>query len=184
MITAPTEGDIDDLLKEFEKHYEGLSISRGKMLNYLGMVFNFEQEGDYKISIDGFVKELLSTCEHIAGKAKTTASNDLFAVNEESPLLSTSKCQEFHSSTAKLLYLAKRTKPDLLTTVSFLTTRVQNPIEEDWSKLERSIRYVRGTKEMGKRLEACKVLALIVYANASFAVHPNMRSHTGTVITL
>jgi hypothetical protein len=62
--------------------------------------------------------------------------------------------------------------------VSFLTTK------EDWSKLERSIRYVRGIKEMGIRLEASKVLALVVYADASFAVHPNMRSHTGTVITL
>jgi hypothetical protein len=77
--------------------------------------------------------------------------------------------------------LSKSARPDLLTTVSFLTTRVQNPTEEDWSKLERPIRYVRGTKEMGIELETSKVLALIMYADASFVVHPIMRSHTGTV---
>jgi hypothetical protein len=37
---------------------------------------------------------------------------------------------------------------------------------------------------MGIRLEASKVLALIVYADASFTVHPNMRSRTGTMVTL
>jgi hypothetical protein len=59
MITTPTEGGIDDLLKEIEKNYEILSVSSGKVLHYLGMVLNFEQEGVCKISMDGFVEDLL-----------------------------------------------------------------------------------------------------------------------------
>jgi hypothetical protein len=55
------------------------------------MVFIFEQKGVCKISMDGFVEDMLSICEHIAGTVKTPTSNDLFAVNEESPLLSASK---------------------------------------------------------------------------------------------
>jgi hypothetical protein len=184
MITAPAESDIDSLLTELEEHYSGLSVSRGKILNYLGMVLNFEADGVCKVTMDGFVEDLLSTCQDIKGLAKTPASVELFSVDEVSPMLGDMKRKEFHSLTAKLLYQAKRARPDLLTVVSFLTTRVQRPTEEDWSKLERAIRYVRGTKELGIRLEAGKLLTLIVYVDASFAVHPNMRSHSGIVVTL
>jgi len=41
----------------------------------------------------------------------------------------------FHHITAKLLFLAKRARPDILTTVAFLTTRVKDPDEDDWNKL-------------------------------------------------
>jgi hypothetical protein len=51
----------------------------------------------------------------------------LFSVDETSPALSALKRQEFHSLTAKLLYLAKRAMSDLRTVVSFLTTRVKAP---------------------------------------------------------
>jgi hypothetical protein len=120
--------------------------------------------------------------------AKTPASVDLFSVDEALPMLGDMKRKEVYSLTAKLLYQAKRSRPDLLTVVSFLTTRLQRPTKEDWSKLERAIRYERGAKELGIRLEAGKLLGrgliLIVYVDASFAVHPNMRSHSGIVVTL
>lgn len=38
----------------------------------------------------------------------------------------------FHHLTAKLLYLAKRTRPDLQAAVSFLTMRVLVPDVDDW----------------------------------------------------
>ena len=40
----------------------------------------------------------------------------------------------------------KRARPDTGTSVSFLTTRVREPDEDDWSKPKHLIKYVRGTK--------------------------------------
>ncbi len=60
----------------------------------------------------------------------------------------------FHSFVAKLLYLAKRVRPDILVAVSYLTKRVKSPNISDMSKLERVIKYLRNTKEMGIILEA------------------------------
>ncbi len=40
----------------------------------------------------------------------------------------------FHSMVAKLLYLAKRVRPDTLTAISFLATRVREPTEQDLAK--------------------------------------------------
>jgi len=79
----------------------------------------------------------------------------------------------------QLLYLAKRTRPDILPTVSFLCTRVQQPDVDDWKKLGRCLRFIRGTKDDPLTLEAKSMTSLYWWVDASFAVHPNMRSHTG-----
>ena len=60
----------------------------------------------------------------------TPADENLFNVRE-SPLLSVSEAKRFHSFVTRLLYLIKRTRPDILTLVAFLTTKVQSPIEDD-----------------------------------------------------
>jgi hypothetical protein len=67
----------------------------------------------------------------------------------------------------------------------FLTTRVSGPTEEDQKKLDRLLRYLNGTQELGVCLQADTELVTIrAFIDASFAVHPEMRSHTGSIITL
>jgi hypothetical protein len=183
LITASTEEAIDQLLVELESFYPGLSISRGKELNYLGMIFKFKDDGKCVVSMEGFVEDLLSSCD-IAGTCGTPATSTLFSINENSPCLLVQDKVTFHSLTAKLLYFAKRIRPDLLTVVSFLTTRVQKPTLEDWSKLVRAIKYIRHTKHLVLTLCADKYLLIMIFTDASFGVHHDMRSHTGAAITL
>ena len=45
------------------------------------------------------------------------------------------ECERFHSLTAKLLYLSKRTGPDILTCIAYLTERVLETRIDDWKKL-------------------------------------------------
>ena len=68
------------------------------------------------------------------GEAQTSAGSDLFEVNQTSVALGKQEKEYYHSVTAKLLYLAKRVRPDLLTAISFLTKRVQSPTAEDMRK--------------------------------------------------
>ena len=86
--------------------------------------------------------------------APTPAKSELFSVKPDTsdPLLTTSAREYFHSITAKLLYLSKRAKPDILTPVAFLTKRVTKPQAEDMKKLERTIQYIRGTEDLGLTL--------------------------------
>ena len=48
---------------------------------------------------------------------------------------------------AKLLYVSKRTRPEILFSVNFLCTRVQAPTLEDTVKLGRLLKYLEGTME-------------------------------------
>jgi len=65
-----------------------------------------------------------------------------------------------------------------------LCTRVSVPTEQDWKKLSQCIRYLQGSRELSLMLEADKGFNIKWWVNASFAVHSDMRSHTGMTMTL
>jgi len=78
----------------------------------------------------------------------------------------------------------KRGRPDIEVSVSFLCTRVQQPTEEDWSKLRRVLVYLNGTIDEERVIGVHDLNTLITMIDASYAVHPNMRSHTGGLMSL
>ena len=112
MISCRDEKYVDMVIYKIEKLYPGLKKHRGKLLNYIGMTFNFETAGKVKITMEGFIKELLEDCKEILGVAPTPATPDSITVKPDTTnsLLTTSAREFFHSITAKLLYLSKRAR--------------------------------------------------------------------------
>ena len=91
---------------------------------------------------------------------------------------------KFHSRVAKLLYLAKRVRPDILTAIAFLSTRIQAATVEDWSKLERVLKYINGSKDMGICIDMSDGVTVFAYVDSSYGVHNDYKSHTGGVISM
>jgi len=50
-VTAPEEKAIDNFLKELGSRYQSLSIKRGRILNYLGMTFDYTVQGKVKVTM-------------------------------------------------------------------------------------------------------------------------------------
>ena len=48
----------------------------------------------------------------------------------------------------QLLFAANRERRDIQTAVSFLTTQVKAPDEDDWGKLVRVLKYINGMQYM------------------------------------
>ncbi len=57
-----------------------------------------------------------------------------YAIEDDAEKLPEDRRAWFHSVVAKLLYIAKRARPDVLTVVIFLCTRVQGATTEDEKK--------------------------------------------------
>ena len=112
-------------------------------------------------------------------QANTPAKATLFEINTESPPLNKADADHYHRLTAKLLYLAPRARPDLLTSVSFLCTRVKSPTQEDWTKLSRTLRYLNKTKDLILTLEANNLQQLKCYIDSAHMLHHDLRGHTG-----
>jgi len=118
------------------------------------------------------------------GHATTPAAEHLFKVNEGAEALSEADADIFHSITAKLLFLCKRARPDIQTPIAFLCTRVAKPDTDDYKKLRRVVCYLRDTKKLTLTLEADDLQVIKWWIDASFAVHSDMRSHTGGTMSL
>ena len=84
----------------------------------------------------------------------------------------------------KVTESTKRARPDTCTAIAFLTTRVRAPDKDDWAKLVHLMKYLRGTRQMPLVLTADGSGILKWWVDASFAVHPNMRGHSGGGLSL
>ena len=178
---------IEYLRKEYESIFEDgsgkMKVSRGKVHTYLGMTLDYSTPGQVKVSMYDYVEEILTAFAKAdpkaAGTKSSAAPDNLFKVNEDCEKLHTSKAVEFHNLVAKTLYATKRARPDTCTSIAFLTTRVREPDKDDWAKLVHLMKYIRGTRKMPLILSANGSGILKWWVDASFAVHPNMRGHSG-----
>ena len=102
----------------------------------------------------------------------------------DSKELDEARSEIFYSVTAKLLFIMKRAKPDIETTISYLMTRVSKSNEKDWEKLKRCLGFVKGTIKDKRIIGAASLHDLHVWVDASHAVHKNMRGHTGGTMSM
>jgi hypothetical protein len=90
----------------------------------------------------------------------------------------------FHHVVAKLLYGSIRARMHLLLAIGFLCTRVSKSTTQDQRKLKRLLEYIKGTLDLEYTLGADSLSSLRTWVDASYAVHPDMKSHTGGVMSL
>jgi hypothetical protein len=109
----------------------------------------------------------------------------LFDIREGVPELDKAAKERFHTFVAKLLYLAKRVRPDILTAVAFLASRVQSPTTDDQAKLDRVMKYLNGCGDLGIVLKpGSEEVSPLAYVDASYGVHSDGKSHSGMLIAL
>ena len=186
LIAAKDDERVDKIMDEIETRFGDVTKHKGKIINYIGMTFNFSQEKKAIITMQGYIEDLM---KYVAGRsefegtANDPARSNLFNTKDGiSKLLSEKEKKFFHTLVAKLLYLGKRVRPDILVAVSFLCKRVQKPNECDLEKLKRVVQYIRSTREMGIVLEASNCISVNASVDCSFAVHDDMKSHTGYTV--
>ena len=114
----------------------------------------------------------------ITGTEKTPAAEDLFSEGDGEKL-DKERAEQYHTAVAKGIFACKRARPDIHTTIAVLCTRVKAPNESDWIKLVRLLKYLNGTREDVLTLGADNLRVIKWHVDASFAVHPDFRSHTG-----
>ena len=187
-ISHVSQAVIDEVLEAINKRFgkeTPITITRGRVHDYLGMTLDYSQKGKVVFKMDDFIDRLLEEVPgDMDGVSATPAANHLFQVNKGGVKLDDETAELFHHLVAKLLYLCKRVRPDLHTAVAFLTTRVMGPDADDYKKLARCIRYLRGTRDLCLTLEADEDGKIHWWVDASFAVHPDMKSHTGAALSL
>jgi len=179
-ILAQVDKDEADRLRvHLKKRFGEVQFKIGEKLSYLGMQINVQDEGT-TVDMSFYIQKLLEGTM-VKGQA-SLGNHSSFIVDDESQLLEECERKYFHSTTAKLLYLAKRARPDILTLVIFLCTRVQYASKQDKEKLERVLGYLKWTEEQVLVLRPCVTGEVVAYVDTAYAIHNDSKSHTGVII--
>lgn len=185
MVSSVNKENVQDVINDLEKAYNKVNVQRGKKFDYLGMIFEYNDEGYVTISMEDLVMEIINDLSlQPTSKATTPASANLYDVNQTSELLSPTMHALFHSVTMKLLYVAKRARPDVLTAVGFLTTRVQRSTMEDLKKLTRVGAYLNATRTLKLKLHVKDKIKVEVYIDASHGTHLDGKGQSGATLRI
>jgi hypothetical protein len=184
MVTSVSKNQLDDFHAYLNSVYPETSSKHGSIVSYLGMSFDFTTPGEVRVTMDNCVQDILQSCGQVSAKPSPAAST-LFYVREDAVKATEEQRKQFHTSVAKMLYLAKRVRPECLTAVAFLATRVHACDVDDLAKLRRLLGYVKATANRGIALRIGEYMTVHAYIDAAYGVHADSgKSHTGCAIVL
>ena len=108
------------------------------MHDYLGMDLDYSLDGKVRVSMIKYADKVLKDFpEEIRRASSTPAADHLFNIRDpeetekEGKWLSEEHAQHIHHAVAQVLFVSVRARRDIQTAVSFLTTRVRKPDEDD-----------------------------------------------------
>ena len=153
-ISCENDFEITKLWSYLNKIYGG----KVKIRRYLGMDLDYSEPGVFKVSMIPYIDKIFKDFpEEITSGAPTPQTDYLFKIRDKADpkykALPEKQKLAFHHTVAQLLYLCQRARRDIQTPVSFLTTRVREPDEDDWGKVKRVLKYLKSTRTMPLRLE-------------------------------
>ena len=117
--------------------------------DYLGMMFDYSFTREVRINMWDHLGRVIKEFPE-----ETPASDHLFKLHEDRRKLTEELADAFHHMVYQLLFAANRARRDIQMAVSFLTTPVKAPDEDDWGKLVIVLKYINGTQYMKLILSA------------------------------
>ena len=148
--------------------------------DYLGVNIDISSGVEAELTMEQYIKD--ACVEHgVYCAAPTPAKLNLFDADEDDEPLPSKEKDNFHRAVAQL-YLATRVRPDVLLPITFLCSRESAPTINDQEKLHRVLKCLYGTPTLGIVLgKYGEEMGLTVYADASYAVHKDYKSHGGVI---
>eukprot|EP01031_Cornospumella_fuschlensis_P039287 gene39287-47817_t len=149
---------LEELVAQLMAVYRSVSVQQGKVLDYLGMKFDYTEEGVCGVHMCDTVQEMISECSVDEAVATPAIAEDRAAFmapptsSLKNPRLVGSDHGRFLSILQRLRFMSPRVRPDILLPVSFLASRATSPTKTDKKKLDRVLKYLKGSASLALRL--------------------------------
>ena len=174
---------IDLLQQEHGKEKDApLTACHGKTHEHLGMKINFLTPGLVVLEIFDCIDKILEQMPaEFRGNPATPGAAHLFGVDADGNNLDKKTTDSFHHLMAMLSHICERSRPDLQTAVAFLHERAREPDQDDWKKLERTMKCLKATRwpPLTMSADANGITVIKWCVDASHDKHTDCKSHTG-----
>ena len=158
--------------------------SRGLRHDYLAMIFDYSVPGSLRLDMCNYVKSMIHDFPYKIKDEKYPWNQNMFKVYETEKDLGDDRRQVFHTFVMKGMFVCKRASQDIAPGIAFLSTRTKSPNEGDWRKLLKLLGFMKRTQDDVATLEADDAQRLSWHVDVSFAVHADLKSHTGATFTM
>jgi hypothetical protein len=186
-VDPKVNDDLHKWLNKMYGTYGEVKCTRGKVHDYLGMTFDLSLTGVCQVDMSDYINSMcddfITDTGKELGKAKCPAPADLLDRGKGDPL-EPRLADLFHTYVMKGMYACKRARPDIHPAVAILCTRVRDPNTDDWRKLLQLMNYLNATRDDKLYLSADDLSVVKWSVDASYAVHPDFKSHTGATMSM
>ena len=138
-------------IKKLEVEYgqqEHLTVTQGKVHEYLGITIDFLVSGRCAMSQYNCIKKLwLSLPDNWKGGYRNKPAGEyFFDISDNTCLIDDARKQDYHTITAKTLWVSQQSRPDIQLATGFHCTCVKSPTEHNWKKLRQLLQYLWKTR--------------------------------------
>lgn len=149
--------------------------------SFLGMELIKTEKG-LKLSQKTYCNEVVKRFNMQDAKKTVTPIDKPDNKSLDSSELRCSSAFPYIEATGSLLYLSSKTRPDIAYAVSIETRAQDNPTDSDIINVKRTLRYLKGTPDLGLLFKTGgKLDHLKVYTDSDYAEDATRRSTTGYI---
>ena len=180
LIAADKISHIQDVARELTSRFGPLH-ELGEIASYLGMTYTRDRANRrIHISQPDFAEKIVNTTIDTNMKIKLTPLNPLVNMRTAA----THECPPSWKTVGLMRYLTDHTRADLLFAMSQHSAIAANPGKIHMEQLMETAQYIHGTKELGLWLGGKEPPILFGYADASFRIDDDSKSHRGHCLFL
>ncbi len=180
LLISKTEKQRDYIQEALRKAFTAITINNNENdLDFLGIKIS-KRGDDIILSQKGYIDKITKSktlthrsLPHTTRFKATDTSN-----NKEKVLKN-----NYLSALMRQMYLATRTRPDILVNTSILASRSE-PSSNDLQDLNTLLSYLKSTEEDCLHIRHEGEISISVYCDASHASHADRKSHSGYAIFL
>ena len=180
LLIFASDKELKWIEQAFTKEFCWITMEIGMIHSYLGMQLEFADD-KFTIDMTFYLEKILGEFPNLKEEA-LLGKKDLVVTDQNAVALLEKASRSFHTVVAKLLYLSWRARPDIITSVGFLCTRVKAPAEDDNRKLQQVLGYLLKTKKKVLVLRQSESFKVVAYIDMSYAIHNDGKSHSGLVV--
>jgi hypothetical protein len=178
---ATSQHLIDGLITDIQKKFGKITHQQGKKISFLGLWIQQADDGAITVSQPGYIEEILSEYENVGNTAVSPATRDILEhqMNEDN-----ADRKKYLSKVMKLMYLATKTRPDLLFATSYLASKSACPTIKDEEAVRRIYSYLEGTRNLGIVINP-NDMQLSSSVDASKGIHrSDEKGHSGMTLLI
>jgi hypothetical protein len=178
LVIGSDTNEIDKILTKLRNEFQ---ITIGSADSYLGMQISRSDDGSVCLHQAHYAKKMLEKFGlDEANPVQIPIDKDCYTNDSATPLT----CDiPYREAVGSLMYLATATRPDLSFSVGFVARNMQNPTINDWNRVKKILRYVKGTINQGivyKRGETNGIMK--AYCDSDYASDCASRKSTSGIV--